>query len=165
MIFGSEHAESTHSINDVFTNLDRPIARCMERLHPHTILRRNRERQYATHPCKGSVPAHGDEAMPQIWMTYGEIADLLGCTAEAARAQAMIRSLDRKSSRDGLTRVKLDSDWTGHFVAAIRDADPAADQAIRDLYTIRGEMARDAGGILRREAAAHQAEFAIKRGR
>ena len=27
------------------------------------------------------------------------------------------------------------------------------------------EMARDAGGILRREAAAHQAEFAIKRGR
>ena len=103
--------------------------------------------------------------MPQIWMTYGEIADLLGCTAEAARAQAMIRSLDRKSSRDGLTRVKLDSDWTAHFVAAIRDADPAVDQAIRDLHTIRGEMARDAGGILRREAAAHQAEFAIKRGR
>ena len=52
---------------------------------------------------------HGDEAMPQIWMTYGEIAALLGCTAEAVRAKAVARSLDRKKSRDGLTRVKLDS--------------------------------------------------------
>jgi hypothetical protein len=108
---------------------------------------------------------HGDEAMPQIWMTYGEIAALLGCTAEAARVQVLHRSLDRKKSRDGLTRVKLDSDWTAHFVAVIRDADPALDQAIRDLYNIRSEMARDAGRVFRHEAAAHQAEFAIKRGR
>jgi hypothetical protein len=113
----------------------------------------------------GIVPVHGDEAMPQIWMTYGEIAALLGCTAEAARAQVLVRSLDRKKSRDGLTRVKLDSDWTAHFVAAIRDADPALDRAIRDLYIIRSEMARDAGQIFRREGAPHQAEFAVKRGR
>ena len=99
----------------------------------------------------GGVPVHGDEAMPQIWMTYGELAALLGCSAEAARAKAVARSLDRKKSRDGLTRVKLDSDWTAHFVAAIRDADPALDQAIRDLYIIRSEMARDAGRIFRRE--------------
>jgi hypothetical protein len=113
----------------------------------------------------GGVPVHGDEAMPQIWMTYGELAALLGCSAEAARAKAVARSLDRKKSRDGLTRVKLDSDWTGHFVAAIRDADPALDQAVRDLSIIRGEMARDPGRAFRREAAPDQAEFAIKRGR
>jgi len=101
--------------------------------------------------------------MPQIWMTYGEIAALLGCTAEAARTQAVVRSLDRKKSRDGLTRVKLDSDWTAHFIAAIRDADPTLDQAIRDLQMIRSEMARDAGQIVRREATPHQAEFAVKR--
>jgi hypothetical protein len=111
------------------------------------------------------VPAHGDEAMPQIWMTYGEIAALLGCTAEAVHTQAVVRSLDRKKSRDGLTRVKLDSGWTAHFVAAIRDADPALDEAIRDLHIIRSEMARDAGQIFRRQAAPHQAEFAIKRSR
>ena len=113
----------------------------------------------------GGVPVHGDEAMPQIWMTYGEIAALLGCSAEAARAKAVARSLDRKRSRDGLTRVKLDSDWTAHFVAAIRDADPALDQAIRDLYIIRSEMARDGGQIFRREAAPDQAEFAVNRSR
>ncbi len=99
--------------------------------------------------------------MPQIWMTYDEIAGLLGCTANAARAQAVYRSLDRKKSRDGLTRVKLDSDWTAHFVAAIRDTDPALDQAIRDLQTIHSEMARDAGQIAGLEAAPDQAEFAV----
>jgi hypothetical protein len=100
--------------------------------------------------------------MPQIWMTYDEIAALLGCSADAARAQAVYRSLDRKKSRDGLTRVKLDSDWIAHFIAAVR-ADPALDQAIRDLQTIRSEMARDAGQIVRRQPAPHQAEFAVKR--
>jgi hypothetical protein len=100
--------------------------------------------------------------MPQIWMTYGELAGLLGCTAESARAQVAVRSLDRKKSRDGLTRVKLDSDWTAHFVAAIRDADPALDQAIRNLYIIRSEMARDGGQIFRPEAGPQQAEFTVK---
>jgi hypothetical protein len=100
--------------------------------------------------------------MPQIWMTYDEIAGLLGCSADAARAKAVYRSLDRKKSRDGLTRVKLDSDWTAYFVAAIRETDPALDQAIHGLQTIHGEMTRDAGQIARLEAAPDQAGFAAK---
>lgn len=60
--------------------------------------------------------------MPQIWMTYDEIAELIGSDADAARAQAMHRSLDRRKSRDGLTRVKLDLEWTTRFIAAIREA-------------------------------------------
>jgi hypothetical protein len=100
---------------------------------------------------------HGDSTMPQIWMTYDEIAGLLGCSADAARAEAAYRSLDRRKSRDGLTRVKLDSDWAAHFVAAIRDAEPMLDEAIRDLRTIRSEMARDAGYIVRRAASDHRA--------
>jgi hypothetical protein len=99
--------------------------------------------------------ADGDDVMPQIWMTYDEIAALLGCSADGVRAEAVHRSLDRKKSRDGLTRVKLDSDWTAHFITAVR-ANPALDQAIRDLQTIRSEMARDAGKIVRRQAAPHQ---------
>lgn len=101
--------------------------------------------------------------MPQIWMTYDEIAGLLGCSADAARAKAVYRSLDRKKSRDGLTRVKLDSDWTAHFVAAIREADPPLDEAIRGLQTIHGEMTRNAGLIAGLEAAP-QAGFAAKHG-
>jgi hypothetical protein len=69
-------------------------------------------------------------------MTYDEIADLLGCDADAARTQAMHRSLDRKKSQDGSTRVKLDLEWTARFIAGIREADPALDQAIRELRGI-----------------------------
>jgi hypothetical protein len=74
--------------------------------------------------------------MPQIWMTYDEFAYLLGCATETARAQAMHRSLDRKKSRDGSTRVKLELEWTARFIAAIHGADPALDQAIRELRGI-----------------------------
>jgi hypothetical protein len=80
--------------------------------------------------------------MPQIWMTYDEIADLIGSDADAARAQAMHRSLDRRKSRDGLTRVKLDLEWTTRFIAAIREADPALDEAIRQLQDMRDAMYR-----------------------
>jgi hypothetical protein len=101
--------------------------------------------------------------MPQIWMTYDEIAGLLGCSADAAHAKAVYRLLDRRKSRDGLTRVKLDSDWTAHFVAAIRKTDPALDKAIHGLQTIHGEMARDAGQVAGLDAAPDQAGFAVKR--
>jgi hypothetical protein len=80
--------------------------------------------------------------MPQIWMTYDEIADLLGCDAEAARAMVIHRSLDRRKSRDGFTRTKLDLDWTARFVAAIRKVDPAPDQAVRELRMMGDAMSR-----------------------
>ena len=98
--------------------------------------------------------------MPQIWMTYDEIAGLLGCSADAARAKAVYRSLDRKKSRDGLTRVKLDSEWTAHFVTAIRETDPALDEAVRGLQTIHGQMAREVS----LESAPDPAGFAIRHG-
>jgi hypothetical protein len=80
--------------------------------------------------------------MPQIWMTYDEIADLLGCDAEVARAMAIHRSLDRRKSRDGLTRTKLDLDWTSRFIAAIQEADPVLNQAVRELRMMGNTMSR-----------------------
>ena len=149
-------------MNPVFTNFDRAIARCRERLHPLIILRRNRDADMPRMRGSG-LPDDGDDAMPQIWMTYDEIAALMGCTTDAVRVQVAYRCLDRKKSRDGVTRVKLDSDWTAHFLAASRDVDPALDQAIRDLQTIRSEMARDAVQIVGPDADPHQGEFAFKR--
>ncbi|MBC9983247.1 hypothetical protein HA482_34185, partial [Bradyrhizobium sp. INPA_01384B] len=45
--------------------------------------------------------------MPQIWMTYDELGMLCGCSAGEARVQALHWALDRRRSRDGNTRVKL----------------------------------------------------------
>lgn len=67
-----------------------------------------------------------------------------------ARAQSIHRSLARKKGRDGLTRVRLDLDW------AIRDADPALDQAIHDLRAMAGKTAREGEQFVTRKAIAHQ---------
>jgi hypothetical protein len=75
-------------------------------------------------------------------MTYEEIAGLLGCDASQARVQVSIRSLDRKKSRDGLTRVKLDQDCMALFIAKIRGADSDLDRAILELRGVHREMAR-----------------------
>jgi hypothetical protein len=82
--------------------------------------------------------------MPQIWMTYREIADMLGSDTDVARAETIRRSLDRKKSRDGSTRAKLDLELTALFIAAIRDADPALDQAIHNLR-VMGEAMSQSG--------------------
>jgi hypothetical protein len=45
--------------------------------------------------------------VPQIWMTYDELAVLMECDPTAARAAAEALPLDRRRSRDGQTRAKL----------------------------------------------------------
>jgi hypothetical protein len=85
--------------------------------------------------------------MPQIWMTYDELATLLGCETDEARIQVVERSLDRKKSRDGLTRAKLDVHWMAKFFAAVRDADAVLDQAIRELQMVHTDMNREGSGI------------------
>jgi hypothetical protein len=117
-------------------------------------------------PNSGSLfSVHGDDAVPQIWMTYSEIAALLGRTADEVRVQAVHRSLDRKKSRDGFTRVKLDSEWTASFYAAVRNADPMLNQSIGNLRTIHGEMARGNREFVHPETAGYRIELAAKSNR
>ncbi|WP_194470177.1 hypothetical protein [Bradyrhizobium sp. CCBAU 51753] len=77
-------------------------------------------------------------------MTYREIAEMLGCDADTARATTIQRELDRKKSRDGLTRVKLDPELTARFISMIRNADAALNQAVQELRNMHEMMARRA---------------------
>ena len=79
--------------------------------------------------------------MPQIWMTYDELARLSQCTPAEARMRAIHLSLDRRKSRDGATRVKLDLALTAKFFASIRDADFDLDCAIEALQKTHRQMA------------------------
>jgi hypothetical protein len=45
--------------------------------------------------------------LPQIWLTYDELAALMACDPAAARGAALAIRLDRRKSRDGQTRAKL----------------------------------------------------------
>lgn len=79
--------------------------------------------------------------MPQIWMTYDELGMLCDCTSSDARLRAIHLSLDRRKSRDGTTRVKLDLALTAKFFASVREADFDLDSAIEALQATHRQMA------------------------
>jgi hypothetical protein len=54
--------------------------------------------------------------VPQIWLTYDELAGLIGCDQQAARTTASVIPLDRRRSQDGHTRAKLNPQLTEIFL-------------------------------------------------
>jgi hypothetical protein len=91
--------------------------------------------------------------MPQIWMTYDELATLSGCNAAEARVQALHLSLDRRKSRDGNTRVKLNPALMARFFETIRETEFDLDRAIAALREthrhMSGALAVDQAGLNR----------------
>lgn len=87
--------------------------------------------------------------MPQIWLTYDELAALMGCDPAAARAAAAAIGLDRRRSRDGYTRAKL----TGALAEAFLDGvlQQRLEQQVAacagDLWTIRARMAAQSAAL------------------
>lgn len=85
--------------------------------------------------------------MPQIWMTYCEFGTLCGFSAADARLQAQHLCLDRRKSRDGNTRVKLNAALMVRFFETIREADSDLDDAIAALRDTHQQMS---GGRMRK---------------
>jgi hypothetical protein len=88
--------------------------------------------------------------MPQIWMTYDELATLSGCDATEARVLALHLSLDRRKSRDGNTRVKLDFALMTRFFEIIREGEFGIDDAIAALRDTHRQMS---GGLDSRQGS------------
>jgi hypothetical protein len=59
------------------------------------------------------------QSVPQIWLTYDELAALMNCDSAGARRAAMAIGLDRRRSRDGQTRAKLTPPLTDAFLERI----------------------------------------------
>lgn len=78
--------------------------------------------------------------MPQIWMTYDELATLSGCSATEARVLALHLLLDRRKSRDGNTRVKLDFGLMTRFFETIREGEFGLDDAVTALRETHRQM-------------------------
>lgn len=78
--------------------------------------------------------------MPQIWMTYDELAALSGCSATEARVLALHLSLDRRKSRDGNTRVKLDFALMTRFFETIREGEFGLEDAVTALRDTHRQM-------------------------
>ncbi|MFT4115656.1 hypothetical protein [Bradyrhizobium sp.] len=80
--------------------------------------------------------------MPQIWMTYDEFGALSGCSAAEARLRALDLSLDRRKSRDGTTRVKLNFALMARFFETIREGEFDLDDAVAALRDTHRQMSR-----------------------
>ena len=91
--------------------------------------------------------------MPQIWMTYEELAGMLECSVMEARERVQLECLDRKISRDGEKRAKLSVAMTDIFIEQIKTGAFAIDQTVGNLRTIQGLMKQDRNGTLRAFAA------------
>src|ERR1700722_16245366 len=78
--------------------------------------------------------------MPQIWMTYEELAALLDCSVVDARKRVHLEHLDRKLSRDGKKRVKLSLAMIGIFIERIKTIDYAPDLAVADLRQVHAHL-------------------------
>jgi hypothetical protein len=75
-------------------------------------------------------------------MTYNELATLCGCDSTDVRLWAMHLALDRKRSRDGITRLKLNPALMAKFFETIKETDAGLDVAISDLKQTYRQMAR-----------------------
>jgi uncharacterized OsmC-like protein len=88
--------------------------------------------------------------MPQIWMTYDELAALFGCSAADVKLRVNHLSLDRRKSHDGITRIKLNVALTAKFFEIVKETEYNLDAAIEELHQTYCQMAR----LLKKDEAA-----------
>jgi hypothetical protein len=82
--------------------------------------------------------------MPQIWMTYKELAGMLDCTLVEARERVHLECLDRKISRDGKKRAKLSPIMIAIFIEQLKTFDHTIDSAVEDLRRVHSLLSERA---------------------
>lgn len=82
--------------------------------------------------------------MPQIWMTYEEVGELLGCDPYEARSHGLNAGWARKKSRDGQTRLKLPSSavhmFLDRYVERYIDRPQASSLQVRQMQTLAASI-------------------------
>src|ERR1700730_14610087 len=82
--------------------------------------------------------------MPQIWMTYEELASMLDCTVMEARGRVYLERLDPKLIRDGKKRARLILAMIGIFIEQLKTIDHAMDRSVDDLRHVHGLLSEGA---------------------
>jgi hypothetical protein len=87
--------------------------------------------------------------VPQIWLTYDELAALIHCDPARAREAAIAFRLDRRKSRDGQTRAKLTPPLAEAFLYEVlrRHLDKEIAACAGDLRAMRDRMAAHAAAM------------------
>ena len=78
--------------------------------------------------------------IPQVWMTRDELAGMLECSLDAVEAYIRQERLPFRQSHDGKTRVKLNLQLIGVFIAKIKVGGDPLEQAIQDIRRMHALM-------------------------
>jgi hypothetical protein len=98
----------------------------------------------------------GDPGVPQIWLTYDELAALMDCDPAGARGAAAAIRLDRRKSRDGRTRAKLTPSLTEAFLDGVlqQRLEQEVAACAGDLRAMRDRMAARTAAVPKIPSAA-----------
>lgn len=77
--------------------------------------------------------------MPQIWLSYPELAAFLGCALDEARPAAIDEGWSRRQCSDGLTRVKLRPADAERYMRSCAEAFTQIDGQVASLRAILDE--------------------------
>ena len=88
-------------------------------------------------PCIGN----GGQDMPQLWLTYGEIAAAFGERPTQVRAMTHAEGWVHKRSHDGLTRVLMPDDLMRLYLADRANwADRQTDAMVAELRAVLSKV-------------------------
>jgi hypothetical protein len=90
-----------------------------------------------------------ETAVPQIWLSYEELAVLMNCDPASARNAAAGFRLDRRRSRDGQTRTKLTPPLAEAFFDKVwrQRLEHEIAACAGDLRAMRERMARQSAAV------------------
>jgi hypothetical protein len=84
--------------------------------------------------------------MPQLWLTYEELADLVRCSSEAAREGVAENGWPRRRCSDGQTRIKISSGLAHSYMlgyaARFGEIRQPAEGSVHELQALAGDFAR-----------------------
>jgi hypothetical protein len=83
--------------------------------------------------------------MPQLWLTFEEIADLFYCDTAGARRRVIANQWERRRYSDGLTRAQLPPEAAHEFMLRYRSKHESRGASIDEFDAATAGCAPDAG--------------------
>jgi len=79
--------------------------------------------------------------MPQIWLTYEELAEMFSCDVGKARQEVIAQEWPRRRCHDGLTRTKLSPATAHEYMLRYAAACGFGQSADEMVAALRGALA------------------------
>jgi hypothetical protein len=80
--------------------------------------------------------------MPQLWLTFEEIADLFYCDTAGARRRVIANQWERRRCNDGLTRAELPSEVAHEFMLRYRSRHESRDAPVDEFDAAMAALRR-----------------------